>query len=427
VRPLASSAAISTVGRLFFANTPGKIPLLTLSSAFPQVFNTFFVDSAFSSNLSYSVTSTTSLDNSSSGCCSVEEGEEEDLSETAVVKKSSLAIAVPTTRREPPLENAGMAAAAAANGGAPADGGGVYNHRLRVSYPAPERHVSCLGGTRRRPDDGDSAVQEVEDLTNLTKLASVSDDQLLLDKTEPDANATVAARVAPTNAAVRQVRLHPMAASTASSSSTSSTSSNPTSSASAVKMALTSTASSTSSVSSSTTPSSFSEQRRRHSSVPQTTSARAAPSSKQSFYGQHLEPPSATATHIPGVPVSLRLEKSQIDKAFKDKKGVVYHQDFQVHLFLVKPTDQSDAGKLGSSPMCKNTPKGVVVDGCYTPEQSSSEEDTTDSEAVSSTQHLDQPQQQQENQPPAPPPRHHLHHHGQQRHYAQQQQQSEWI
>jgi hypothetical protein len=53
-------------------------------------------------------------------------------------------------------------------------------------------------------------------------------------------------------------------------------------------------------------------------------------------------PPSVRPVAIDGTNIALRLNKSQIDKAAKDKQCKVYSENFNVTLFLVKPTNQSD-------------------------------------------------------------------------------------
>jgi hypothetical protein len=99
------------------------------------------VDSAFTSDLSYSVTSSsTSLNNGSSGCCPVEEG---DSNREDLIHGSVSARRVASDLISEPIGMAGSV-----NGSNREKGGGVYDHHLLRSYPAPERHVSCYGGTR---------------------------------------------------------------------------------------------------------------------------------------------------------------------------------------------------------------------------------------------------------------------------------------
>ena len=45
---------------------------------------------------------------------------------------------------------------------------------------------------------------------------------------------------------------------------------------------------------------------------------------------------------IEGANISLRLNKSQIDGAAKDKHCKIFNEKFHVILFFTKPTDQSD-------------------------------------------------------------------------------------
>jgi hypothetical protein len=100
---------------------------------------------------------------------------------------------------------------------------------------------------------------------------------------------------------------------------------------------------------------SFIEKRTRHASVPQTTSSSpAAMSHLMSSHsgerktGHNSAPtaalagvvPSARPVAIDGTNIALRLNKSQIDKAAKDKQCKVYSENFNVTLFLVKPTNQ---------------------------------------------------------------------------------------
>ena len=80
----------------------------------------------------------------------------------------------------------------------------------------------------------------------------------------------------------------------------------------------------------STTQLSFKEQRQRHSNVPQT--GRAQGHVPASHHPQRVV--------IPGKQVSVRLNKSQIDKASKDKSGK-FSENFNVTLFLVRPNDQT--------------------------------------------------------------------------------------
>jgi len=78
---------------------------------------------------------------------------------------------------------------------------------------------------------------------------------------------------------------------------------------------------------------SFMEKRHRHSSVPQTVK----PTGPAQGSGGGAKP----RRHIPpGKLMSVRLNKSQIDKASKDKSGK-FSEHFNVTLFLVRPNDQT--------------------------------------------------------------------------------------
>lgn len=81
----------------------------------------------------------------------------------------------------------------------------------------------------------------------------------------------------------------------------------------------------------STTHKSFMEKRQRHSSVPQT--ARPQGPNSGLCRGSNRKIP-------PGRLMSVRLNKSQIDKASKDKSGK-FSDNFNVTLFLVRPNDQT--------------------------------------------------------------------------------------
>jgi len=76
---------------------------------------------------------------------------------------------------------------------------------------------------------------------------------------------------------------------------------------------------------------SFMEKRHRHSSVPQTARAQGPNSSLLIRAKRHIPP---------GKLMSVRLNKSQIDKAAKDKSGK-FSENFNVTLFLVRPNDQT--------------------------------------------------------------------------------------
>ena len=55
---------------------------------------------------------------------------------------------------------------------------------------------------------------------------------------------------------------------------------------------------------------------------------------------------SPTSTHRPitieGANINLRLNKSQIDKAAKDKQCKIFGEKFNVTLFFTKPTNQGE-------------------------------------------------------------------------------------
>ena len=104
-----------------------------------------------------------------------------------------------------------------------------------------------------------------------------------------------------------------------------------------------------------TTAMSFNEKRMRHASVPQTTSSPGAMTHLVATAGERktghnsaptsglaFATPSARPVAIDGTNIALRLNKSQIDKAAKDKQCKVYSENFNVTLFLIKPTNQSD-------------------------------------------------------------------------------------
>ncbi len=287
-------------------------------------FNTFFVDSPFSSDLSYSVTPSGGTAGTSSPNCSVEEAAEDEDDETTgssshegLVMRDSLG-----------SSDSGRLIAPQANGAAV--GGGLR------SYPAPERHASCAGGAAQTDGKEDEAVS----LARLVKNTSISDDHLLQQENHLGAPLTAPVHsesqrphlpVRHTHShhlqqqhshGVGQQRPHTMATSTSSSSSSSSNSG----------------------AASATTLLSFNEIRKRHTSMPQ-TAIRVNPSSKHSSAvfdrrQRLLEPPPSLADLPPGLPVSLRLGKGQVDKAFKDKQCKVYPGNFQIHLFLLKPDDQ---------------------------------------------------------------------------------------
>ncbi len=327
-------------------------------------FNTFFVDSPFSSGLSYSVTSTNcaAATTTASPSCSMEEEAEleEELDDETTGSSSHEGIVMRDSLDSSDSGKLVMPANGTAIGGGAGAGSGVYqNHGLR-SYPAPERHASCAGGGTVQPGGGAGISEDdAVSLLRLMKHTSVSDEHLLQDKKgggsgqEASGVGTTAHQQHKHHLPVRlshshhlhqqqqhpqqlqhqqghhphigvtsvQHQHHAMATSTTSSSSSSS---------------------SNSGAASATTLLSFNEIRKRHTSMPQ-TAARINPSKHSSaIFDQRqrlLEPP-ALADVPPGTPVSLRLDKCQVDKAFKDKQCKVYPDNFQVHLFLQKPHDQ---------------------------------------------------------------------------------------
>merc|ERR1719348_2565980 len=78
---------------------------------------------------------------------------------------------------------------------------------------------------------------------------------------------------------------------------------------------------------------SFMEKRHRHSSVPQTVKPTGPVQGSASGAKPRRNIP-------PGKLMSVRLNKSQIDKASKDKSGK-FSEHFNVTLFLVRPNDQT--------------------------------------------------------------------------------------
>lgn len=107
----------------------------------------------------------------------------------------------------------------------------------------------------------------------------------------------------------------------------------------------------------SATHQSFITKRSRHSSVPQTARPQAP--------GLHTR----SRRNIPaGRLMSVRLNKTQIDKAAKDKSGK-FHDNFNVTLFLVRPNDQTLQEEFSRSNMiCQ---RGAA---CESSEESSEEE-----------------------------------------------------
>jgi len=108
----------------------------------------------------------------------------------------------------------------------------------------------------------------------------------------------------------------------------------------------------------SATHKSFIEKRQRHSSVPQTARPQAAGLQTRS------------KRNIPaGRLMSVRLNKTQIDKAAKDKSCSKFNDNFNVTLFLVRPNDQTLQAEFSRSNMiCQRGP------ACDSSEDSSEEE-----------------------------------------------------
>ncbi|XP_023331913.1 cyclin-G-associated kinase [Eurytemora carolleeae] len=101
-----------------------------------------------------------------------------------------------------------------------------------------------------------------------------------------------------------------------------------------------------------TTHSSFNSKRTRHSSVPMT--------SKSGLSHQQTR---FTRT-IPGKLMSVRLKKNQIDNANKDKFNTKFSDNFNVTLFLVRPTDQTLQDEFSRSNLICQHAEGV--EGGYT-------------------------------------------------------------
>ena len=91
----------------------------------------------------------------------------------------------------------------------------------------------------------------------------------------------------------------------------------------------------------------FKEQCQRHSNVPQT--GRAQGHVPASHHPQRVV--------IPGKQVSVRLNKSQIDKASKDKSGK-FSENFNVTLFLLRPNDQMLKEDYSLVQMAESWPSG---------------------------------------------------------------------
>jgi len=111
----------------------------------------------------------------------------------------------------------------------------------------------------------------------------------------------------------------------------------------------------------STTHKSFMEKRHRHSSVPQTARPQGPNSSLLSRSKRNIPP---------GRLMSVRLNKSQIDKAAKDKSGK-FSDNFNVTLFLVRPNDQTLQAEFSRSNLiCQ---RGVDPPPSETTQESSEE------------------------------------------------------
>lgn len=61
--------------------------------------------------------------------------------------------------------------------------------------------------------------------------------------------------------------------------------------------------------------------------------------------------PNPQPIFIDGTKIALRLKKSQIDKAFKDKMCKVFSEDFNVTLFMTKPRSQVRARSVQTFPI----------------------------------------------------------------------------
>jgi phosphatidylinositol-3,4,5-trisphosphate 3-phosphatase/dual-specificity protein phosphatase PTEN len=103
-----------------------------------------------------------------------------------------------------------------------------------------------------------------------------------------------------------------------------------------------------------TTHSSFNSKRTRHSSVPMTS---------RSGLSNHNQQTRFTRT-IPGKLMSVRLKKNQIDNANKDKFNNKFSDNFNVTLFLVRPTDQTLQDEFTRSNLICQHADGV--EGGYT-------------------------------------------------------------
>jgi len=115
-----------------------------------------------------------------------------------------------------------------------------------------------------------------------------------------------------------------------------------------------------------TTHKSFIEKRHRHSSVPQTARPQGPNSS---LY------PRSKRNIPPGRLMSVRLNKSQIDKAAKDKSGK-FSDNFNVTLFLVRPNDQTLQAEFSRSNLiCQRGVDPLPSETTQESSEDSSEED----------------------------------------------------
>lgn len=115
-----------------------------------------------------------------------------------------------------------------------------------------------------------------------------------------------------------------------------------------------------------TTHKSFMEKRHRHSSVPQTARPQGPNSSLLSRSKRNIPP---------GRLMSVRLNKSQIDKAAKDKSGK-FSENFNVTLFLVRPNDQTLQAEFSRSNLiCQRGVDPLPSDTTQESSEDSSEEE----------------------------------------------------
>jgi len=119
-------------------------------------------------------------------------------------------------------------------------------------------------------------------------------------------------------------------------------------------------------ISDNTTHKSFMEKRHRHSSVPQTARPQGPNSSLISRSKRNIPP---------GRLMSVRLNKSQIDKAAKDKSGK-FSENFNVTLFLVRPNDQTLQAEFSRSNLiCQRGVDPLPSDTTQESSEDSSEEE----------------------------------------------------